>query len=183
MKHRLIARRLTFILFAMLISACTEETTEPTDENTLLYTSFEKNGMFSSDGWKLPAQYDSSTDVPAGGGNFSLLLEASQPPEVYAYIKVPVKTNFNEFKLSFWSKSKGVTSNIYAKAILSLVRNGTILKSRSILIDQIDWRSFSIQDTFNVAEGDSFIVQLSGGMHHLLLLETYFDLCRLYGID
>ena len=47
-----------------------------------------------------PCQSDSSSDVPSGGGNFSLLLEASQPPEVYAHIKVPVKTEFNEFKLT-----------------------------------------------------------------------------------
>ena len=183
MKHILIARPLTFILFVLLISACTEDDpTEPTDENTLLYTSFEQNGMFSADGWKLPAQYESSTDVPAGGGNFSLVLNSSNPPDT-AYIKVPVKTQFNNFKLTFWAKSNGVTSDIYAKAILSLVRNGTILKSQSILIDQIDWRSFSMQDTFNVAEGDSFMVQLSGGMHQLLSLETYFDLCTLYGVD
>ena len=184
MKHRLIARRLTYIFLALLIIGCTEEeTTEPTDENTLLYSSFEENGKFSSDGWTLPTQSDSSSDVPSGGGKFSLVLEASQPPEVFAQIKVPVKTEFNEFKLTFWSKSNGVTSDINAKAILSLVRNGSILKSQSILIDQIDWRSFSMQDTFNVAEGDSFMVQLSGGMHQLLSLETYFDLCILYGVD
>ncbi len=75
MKQELIVRRLSYILFALLIFGCTEETTEPTEENTLLYSSFEKNGMFSSDGWNLPAQFDSSTDVPAGGGNFSLVLE------------------------------------------------------------------------------------------------------------
>lgn len=184
MKHIQNFGRLSYIFLALLIIGCTQDDpTEPTDENTLLYSSFEKNGKFSSDGWTLPAQSDSSADVPAGGGSYSLKLRATAPPEEYASIKVPANINYTVFKLTFWSKSSGVTNDIYAKAILSLVRNGTILKSQSILIDQINWRSFSIQDTFNIAEGDSLMVQLSGGMHQLLPLETYFDLCRLYGID
>ena len=80
MHLKLFTQILLFILFALFIYGCTEEeTTEPTDENTLLYSSFEKNGKFSSDGWSLPALADSSNDVPTGGGNFSLLLDASQP--------------------------------------------------------------------------------------------------------
>ncbi|MCU0331829.1 MAG: hypothetical protein MUE93_00500 [Ignavibacteriaceae bacterium] len=182
MKHILNARRLTFILFALLISSCTEETTEPTDENTLLYTSFEKNGMFSADGWKLPAQYESSTDVPAGGGNFSLVLSASNPPDT-AYIKVPVKTQFNKFKLTIWAYSTGVTSGINGEVILSLVRNGSVNKALNISVDDIIWKSYTIQDTFSVASGDSFMVQLTAGVSQLFPGKTYFDLCRLYGID
>lgn len=180
MKHKIIIGTLSFILLAFLFIACTEdEPTEPTDENTLLYSSFEKNGRFSSEGWTLPAQSDSSTDVPSGGGNFSLLLEASQPPEAYAQIKVPVKTNYNEFKLTFWSKY----SVIEGTAILSLVRNGSVIKSSSILIDDIIWNSYSIQDTFSVAAGDSFMVQLTAGISQLLPGKTYFDLCTLYGVE
>jgi len=182
MKQELIVRRLSYILFALLIFGCTEETTEPTEENTLLYSSFEKNGMFSSDGWKLPAQFDSSTDVPAGGGNFSLVLSASNPPDT-AHIKVPVKTQFNNFKLTFWAKTTGLTSGINGEAILSLVRNGSVIDSSSILVTDIIWKSYSIQDTFSVAAGDSFMVQLTAGVSQLFPGETYFDLCRLYGID
>jgi len=183
MKYKLIARRLSYILIAFLIFGCTEdEPTEPTDENTLLYSSFEKNGNFSADGWKLPAQHDSSTDVPAGGGNFSLLLYASNPPDT-AYIKVPVKTQYNTFKLTFWAKSTGVTSGINGEAILSLVRNGSVIDSSSIQVDGIDWKSYIIQETFSVASGDSFMVQLTAGVSQLLPGSTFFDLCRLYGID
>ena len=183
MKHRLIARRLTYIFLALLIIGCTEEeTTEPTDENTLLYTSFEKNGIFSADGWKLPAQHESSTDVPAGGGNFSLVLSASNPPDP-AYIKVPVKTQFNKFMFTIWAKSTGVTSGIYGEAILSLMRNGSVIDSSSVLVDLNIWKSYTIQDTFSVAAGDSFMVQLSAGVSQLFPGKTYFDLCRLYGID
>ncbi|NWG28205.1 MAG: hypothetical protein HXY48_06685 [Ignavibacteriaceae bacterium] len=168
------------ILFALFIFSCAEEeTTEPTDENLLINTSFEKNGRFSSDGWTLPAQSDSSLDVPSGGGSFSLVLEATQPPEAYAQIKVPVKTEFNEFKLTFWSKY----SVIEGKAILSLLRGGSIIKSTSITVDDIIWKSYSIQDTFSVATGDSFIVQLNAGITQLLPGKTYFDLCKLYGVE
>jgi len=183
MKHILNFRRLSYIFLALLIIGCTQDDpTEPTDENTLLYSSFEKNGKFSSEGWTLPSQSDSSTDVPAGGGNFSLVLEASNPPES-AHIKVPVKTNFNEFKLTFWAKSTGVTSGINGEAILSLVRNGSVIDSSSILVDLNIWKSYTIQDTFSVAAGDSFMVQLTAGISQLLPGKTYFDLCRLYGVD
>ena len=170
----------TSLLFTLFILGCTDdEPTEPTDENTLLYSSFEKDGRFSFDGWTLPVQSDSSTDVPSGGGNFSLLLEASQPPEVYAYIKVPAKTEFTEYKLTIASKYSGIEG----KMILSLVRNGSVIKSSSILIDDIIWESYSIQDTYDVASGDSFMVQLTAGFSQLLPGKTYFDLCTLYGVD
>ena len=180
MSNKTYLKLFTSLLFTLFILGCTDDDpTEPTEENTLLYSSFEKNGNFSSDGWKLPAQYDSSTDVPAGGGNFSLLLEASQPPEVYAHIKVPVKTEFNEYRLTIASKYSGIEG----KMILSLVRNGSVIDSSSVLINNIIWETYSIQDTFSVATGDSFMVQLTAGFSQLLPGKTYFDLCRLYGID
>jgi len=180
MHHKSFTKILVVFLFVLFIYGCTEEeTTEPTDENTLLFSSFEKNGKFSPDGWSLPALADSSNDVPTGGGNFSLLLEASQPPEVYAQIKVPVKTDYNEFKLTFWSKY----SVIEGKVILSLVRNGSVIDSSSIMVDDIIWKSYSIQDTFSVAAGDSFMVQLTAGRTQTFSGKSYFDLCRLYGID
>jgi hypothetical protein len=175
-----ITKIFALILFALIIFSCTEkETTEPTDENLLINTSFEKNGRFSSDGWTLPAQSDSSSDVPSGGGSFSLVLEATQPPEAYAQIKVPVKTEFNEFKLTFWSKF----SVIEGKAILYLLRGGSIIKSTSITVDDIIWKSYSIQDTFSVVTGDSFMVQLTAGITQLLPGKTYFDLCKFYGVE
>lgn len=171
---------LALMLFALFMFSCTEEkTTEPTDENLLINTSFEKNGRFSSEGWTLPVQSDSSSDVPSGGGSFSLVLEATQPPEAYAQIKVPVKTKFNKYKLSFWSKY----SVIEGKAILSLLRSGSIIKSTSITVADIIWQSYSIQDTFSVAAGDSFMVQLTAGITQLLPGKTYFDLCKLYGVE
>ena len=184
MHYKSFTKILVVFLFALFIYGCTEEeTTEPTDENTLLYSSFEKNGKFSSDGWSLPALADSSNDVPTGGGSFSLQLEASQPPETYAYKNVPVKTQFNNYKLTFWAKSSGVTSGINGKAILSLLRNGSVIKSSSILVDDITWKSYSIQDTFSVASGDSFRVELTAGISQLFSGKSYYDLCRLYGID
>lgn len=180
-KLSLIGVVLLFLI--VVLTSCSNDPTEPTDENTLLYTSFEKNGKFSTDGWTLPSLSDSSNDVPTGGGNFSLVLEATEPPEVYAHITVPVKTQYNNYKLTFWSKSTAVTNNVYGKAILSLVRNGSVVQSSSITVEDIVWKSYSIQDTFSVASGDSFLVQLSAGFSQLFAGKTYFDLCTLYGID
>ncbi len=167
-----------FILLAVIYSCNEKETTAPTEENLLVNTSFENNGRFSSDGWTLPAQSDSSSDVPPNGGSFSLVMEAGNPPE-FAYVKVPVKTQFNKFKLTFWSKY----SVVEGKAVLSLIRNGAVIKSMSILVEDIIWKSYAIQDTFTVATGDSFMVQFNGGIAQLFPAQTYFDLCQLQGIE
>jgi hypothetical protein len=57
------------------------------------------------------------------------------------------------------------------------------VKSSSILVDGIIWQSYSILDTFNVAAGDSFMVQFTGGISQLLSGKSYFDLCQLQGIE
>ncbi len=171
---------LPFLFF--LFSCAEENTTEPTEENLLVNTSFEKNGQASDDGWTLPTGSDFSTNVPPNGGSYSLVLEASQPPGIYAFIKVPVKSQYTINKLSFWAFSTGVSSGIFGKAILSLIRNGAELQSKSIQIDAITWQNYSIQDTFNVAAGDSFLVQFSGGVNQLFSAKGYFDLCQLQGI-
>ncbi|MCW8805643.1 MAG: hypothetical protein OQK56_04220 [Ignavibacteriaceae bacterium] len=171
-----------FILLFIICSCNDEEPTAPTEENLLLNTSFENNGTFSTVGWTLPTSSDSSNDVPPNGGNYSLKLQSNAPPEEYAYIKVPVKLQYSIFKLTFWGKSTGVSSNVPGKAVLSLIRNKAEINSQSILVDQISWQSFSIQDTFNVAQGDSFIVKFSGGINQLFSAQAYFDLVQLQGI-
>lgn len=183
MNYKLLKKFFFLFTLILLFYGCVkDETTAPTEENLLINTSFEDNGKFSTAGWSIPASGDSSNDVPPNGGNFSLKLQSNAPPEVYASIKVPVKTQYSINKLTFWSKSTGVTSNIPGKAVLSLIRNQTEIKSRSISIDQISWQTFSIQDTFDVAEGDSFVVKFSGGINQLLSANAYFDLCQLQGI-
>ena len=185
MKFNFVRLLSIFILFTLIIYSCTSEdnSVNPPSGNSLINTSFEKNGYFSTDGWILPAQSDSSKDVPANGGNYSLLLYSNAPPEVFAEIKVPAMTQFSDFRLSLWSKSIGVTNNVYGKAILSLIRNGSVIKSQSVTLDDISWRNYSIEDTFSVAENDSFKVQLSGGVNQILGGSTYFDLCKLEAVE
>ena len=171
-----------FLLVTLLISSCSKEENSvnpPSSGNYLINTSFEKNGFFSADGWTLPSNSDSSSIVPLNGGKYSLLLESVAPPEEFAEIKVPVLTQFNNYTFSFWSYSNGV----YGRAILSLLRNGSIIDSTSISIQEINWYNYTISDTFNVAAGDSFLVQFSGGTSQLLPGKTYFDLCTLEAVE
>lgn len=149
----------------------------------LLLSSFEKNGQPSSDNWSLPTDAKFSNDAPSGGGSYSLELQANAPPEIYAQIKVPVSIDFNNYSLTIWSKSTGVTNNIYGKAILSLLRNGALVQSSSISVDNIIWQSYSIRDSFNIVVGDSFMVQLTAGASQLFSGKTYFDVCKLRAVD
>jgi hypothetical protein len=184
MMYNFSSKLILIVILTLLIFSCNEdEITEPTEENLLINTSFENNGRFSADGWTLSSLSDSSNDVPPNGGNFSLVIDASQPPEVYSSIKVPVKTQYSKNRLSFWSKASGVSSSVYGKAVLTLVRNGAEIQSQSIQIDVIKWQLFTLEDSFSVAEGDSFLVKFSGGISQLLSGKTYFDLCQLQGIE
>jgi len=169
-------------LLLLFISSCSnkENSVNPPNSTIIFSTSFEKSGFFSTEGWTLPFNSDSSADVPADGGKYSLLLNSSAPPEEYAEVKLPVMTQFNDYKLSLWAKSTG---GVYGKAILSLVRNGSVIRSQSIPIDDITWRSYSTEDTFSVAGNDSLMIQLSAGVEQLLPGKTYFDLCKLEAIE
>jgi hypothetical protein len=185
MKIKLFDYFIFSILITFFISGCSEEekSVNPPSGNALINSSFEKNGQPSSDGWTIPSGSKYSNDVPPGGGSYSLELESNQPPEVYAEIMVPVLTQFNNYKLSFWSKSSGVTSGIYGKVILSLLRNGSEVKSISMTLDNIVWSSNILADTFSVALGDSFAVKLSGGVSQILPGKTQFDLCILEAVE
>jgi len=188
MKIKLFNYFIFSILITFFISGCSEEekSVNPPSGNALINSSFEKNGQPSSDGWTIPSGSKYSNDVPPGGGSYSLELESNQPPEVYAEIMVPVLTQFNNYKLSFWSKSSGVSSGIYGKAILSLLRNGSEVKSIGKTLDNpgnIVWSSSTLADTFSVAAGDSFSVKLSGGASQLFPGKTQFDLCILEAVE
>jgi hypothetical protein len=182
MKYELISLFTIFILFALLTSRCTKEenSVNPPSGIAILNTSFEKNGFFSAEGWALPSNSDSSTDAPTEGGKYSLVLESNWGPELYAEIKVPVLTQYNNYKLSFWSKSTG---GVDGRAVLSLLRNGSTIKSQSTTINNSTWRSYTVSDTFSVAQGDSFLVQLSAGINQLFTGYTYFDLCTLEAVE
>lgn len=172
------------VSFTIIMIGCNQEdVVNPPASNILLNTSFEKDGKFSVEGWTLPSSTDSSTDVPPNGGEYSLIIESSQPPEVYAEVKVPVLSNYNRYTLSFWSKSNGVTNNINGKAVLTLLRNSAEVKSVSLTLDNIIWEDHSITDTFSIVADDSFIVRLSGGMSQLFSGKTNFDLCRLEAVE
>lgn len=180
MKIRFYNNNLIFLLLVLFLTGCTdEETTQPPDENTLINTSFEKEGQPYADGWTLPAGAKFSTDTPFNGGSYSLKLESTQAPEQYAYIKVPGKVEYNFYQLTFSAKY----IDVRGRAILSIIRNGSVVKEVSISIDELDWSSYSIADTFNVAVGDSFMVQLTGGIVPFLPGETHFDLCKLQAVE
>lgn len=183
MMHKTVYIFYILLITTILVLGCAEEeTTEPNEDNLLYETSFESNGSFSTDGWTISAASKSSNSTPPGGGSYSLEINATDPPEVFSTFRVAAKTQYSINRLEFWSKASGVSSNVYGKAVLSLVRNGAELQSSSISIDRIDWGTFTLQDTFAVAAGDSFLVKLSGGMNQLLSGKTYFDLIQLQGI-
>jgi hypothetical protein len=146
----------------------------------LLNSSFEQNGQPSSDEWKITSTLPNnfSNDVPDSGGSFSLVLEAGWVGG-FAEIKVPALVQYSNYKLSFWSKY----SAFKGSATLLLLRNGTAIKENSVTVNDIVWGNYSVSDTFSVVQGDSIMVQLSGGYAQLLPGETYFDLCKLEAFE
>jgi hypothetical protein len=182
MNRNNLKKYLILLLFIIFNYGCSEEENpiNPPEGNLIINTSFEKNGQPSSDGWKVTSTLPNnfSNDVPDSGGSFSLVLEAGWVGG-FAEIKVPALVQYSNYKLSFWSKY----SAFKGSATLSLLRNGTAIKENSVTVNDIVWGNYSVSDTFSVVQGDSIMVQLSGGYAQLLPGETYFDLCKLEAFE
>ncbi len=177
----LLIKNITAILFVIVFFGCNQEENPSNPPEGILFfsTTFENNGQPSSDGWTIPSQSKFAIDSPSGGGTYSLSLEANWGSELYAERKSAVMTQYKKYNLTFWSKY----STVKGKAILSLIRDGSVIAERSIQVDEIVWRSYSITDTFSVAAGDSFLVRITGGITQLLPAETNFDLCKLEAFE
>lgn len=168
------------VLLTALIGCKKETITEPSEpQNLIANSSFEINGNQSIDGWifwsNISSTVDFSNDVPASGGNWSVVLAVGDRVGKHLQTKVVAPVGQNRFRLSVWAKAKW-TEPRGNPGFIVLALNGTIRKSLSIQ-DSV-WKHYEAFDTLTTVAGDSMTVKLDAGDAYGIQ-QTYFDLCRL----
>ena len=146
----------------------------------LFYSSFEKNGQPNNNGWfiKDESSANYSTDVPPGGGDYSMCLKVDSigPFRQWAQFSVPASNSNNIYKLSFWSKPQGACgiAHVYIK-----LSDTTGYYSKSKLACDSTWSYYSITDTIQTDENDSLVIILAPDLSWTVDAKAYFDLCKL----
>ena len=186
-------KSIIFLFFwtLLLIIACNNKETndnivepkEPLNE-ILLNSSFEKDGQPFNDGWYIRNESleNYSTDVPENGGQFSLVLKGDTLglPGQAARIILPAIMGNNIYKFSFWSRRQGSWGevNMYIKT-----SDTSGYFTRSALVLDSTWTSYSFIDTIQTDEDDSLVFIIGGEHAWLPDGKVYFDLCKLEKIN
>ena len=177
--------QLLIFLIAVFMMSCAKKNdavTNPTNgSNVFINSSFEINGHPSLQGWMTSdtALVKFSTDVPSGGGFYSIALDAVWAPPLFVKSIVGGLQGTHLYKFSVWSKSEGAGG--WAELILQRP-DSNILRKQIHIIDT-SWTLYAVLDTMNCAPHDSIVVKLAGGFSQLLAGKTYYDLCKLEKLD
>lgn len=180
MKSRVISI-LMVLLFGGMVQGCSKSNpTGPSNGgNLLINPSFEINGSPSLDGWTHlhidTTWFSFSTDVPQGGGTYSIALHAVWAPAYYVGQTVAADSGTHAYEFSVWAKKSGFAGGME----LLLKRSDELLPLKSADIVDTTWTENMIIDTVTAENGDSLLVLVTGGFSQLLAGTTYFDVCDL----
>lgn len=190
MKHHTV-----FIVIGMLsgVSGCNESSSTASgpgsQEELILNGSFEQGGAPSLTGWKQSypdtAFAHFSTDVPAGGGSYSLSLLNTWGPLPDLQATVPAAPGLHHFRLTFYSKETPAIARQFASGIVSIAHKtvDSLVYRKWIGVSDSDWTGYTLLDTILAAQGDSIIVSLAGGQTQWSFGQTLFDLVSFLKLD
>lgn len=177
---------LLIILSSLLLlwncDECSTCTNPPGEEDKILVnTSFEKNGNPSADEWIIsqPPFGNFITDTPSNSGTYSVALEAGNPFGGEATITVKSLTDFDIYKLSFYTKFEKINGT----AGLFFIKDGAVSKENIISVTDTSWTLYSITDTFQTSVADSIRILFRGGTTPIIAGKTFFDLCKLEAVE
>ena len=178
MKKRLLLHLFVLLLFAHLLSRCSDSIIIPENENNLIPNpSFEMNGVSTIAFWFviMPSIVHFTTDTPPNGGNWAITIDVlwGSGNDVISTVIIPEGTHI--YKFSFWSKY----SNMPGYAEILLVAQDSLSQINRTNVDSESWKNYSILDTITSVFGDSLQIKLSGGFSNIAPGKTYFDLCTL----
>lgn len=159
----------------------------PSDSNLLTNGSFEIGGAGSLQGWSAntsdTAFVNFSTDVPPGGGSFSVRLrnEWSFPGTLWQTIVSTAGTH--RYRLSAFGKA--IRSNINAGGDMRIQfkQSGGWISTKSFHFSDTTWTSASLLDTLTTASGDTIAVNLRGNIDQFSFGYVLFDLVKLEKLD
>jgi len=182
--HTLLSVFLASVLLALEGCNKSEETVvnPPSDSNLIVNGSFEAHGVPSLEGWTRAADDTSfinfSTDVPAGGGSFSVRLKNEWTfPGTISY-NVVTRAGTHRYRLSAWAKA--IRLGLFAggeMAILVKTPEGLAFRKQLHFSDS-NWISGSLLDTMTTVSPDTVVIMLRGNIDQWSYGYVLFDLCR-----
>jgi hypothetical protein len=145
----------------------------PDTFNLISNSSFEFDGSESFIGWDIfHASPVTLSDVPPGGGYYSLFMLGGWVPAVY-YIETsfPSPIGSNEYRLSYYGKEWGSVE-------LFLKKPDTLIFCKGLFTHDTNWTCYSVLDTLNTYSGDTLVVRVIAQGSEFPR-ECHFDLCKL----
>jgi hypothetical protein len=121
-----------------------------------------------------------STDIPPGGGKYSLAFTTVWGPACRVSAIVQASPGTHQYRASIWAKSVGIGGSIrlYFKPA-----NSPWFFQKSLMVTDTVWTAYSMVDSLTASVGDSVVVAISGGISEFLSGTTYYDLCKLEILD
>lgn len=180
-----------FIILIVVGFGCKDNGTGPTTIINLIPNStFESNGIPSLNGWYEWNESDTSivdfsSDVPSGGGGFSVRFQARQYapcPNNSVYAKVTTSSGNHRYRLSVYGKRNGVGGSIsvYVGYPPCEVDHDHFV---TVPITDTVWTLYSFSDTLRTVSTDTIYVLLFGGGTEITDGTTFFNTCKFEKLD
>ncbi|MDI6802828.1 MAG: hypothetical protein QME58_03145 [Bacteroidota bacterium] len=171
-----------FLLILIVVLSCKNMTTEPTEVNLLINSTFELNGDSSLYGWivSYPSVVQFSNDVPSYGSGRSIIFQSwgKSPPlsnSIFAMIPAPAGTHI--YRLSIFGKKSGVVGGwVYIGRNLRSAATAEHYSSISV-VDSV-WTFYSKIDTLTTDVRDTLFVVITGGSSCTEWGSTHFNTCK-----
>ncbi|MFI5171797.1 MAG: carbohydrate binding domain-containing protein [Chitinophagales bacterium] len=168
---------LSLIISGVLISCKKDDV--PLDGALITNGSFEDGNNFSTDGW-LTSNTSSNTNVPAGGGQFSLKISPmTSPSEGFASYTIEGLEGTKILNLSCYINSFDNWPGSISLKKINTDNITTIIAT--IASDENSWLQKTLEVTATFSTGDKLIVYLSAGSTEVPVASQYvlFDLVEL----
>lgn len=154
------------------------------DENLLVNSSFETLGMPSLNGWFVSdtSEVHFAEEAPPSGGCWSVAINPGWVPTMYSIsTTIAAPEGSHRYELSFWTKSW----DTWGMARIILKRPDTLAVRKYTAFSDTTWSTYSLVDTLSTDQGDSLVIELSGGMEEVSTVwsKTFYDLVRLEKLD
>jgi hypothetical protein len=154
-------------------------------QNLVFNSGFEINGQSSFAGWQyvngLCCLNPFSTDVPPGGGLYSLkLVPVWLPGEGAAETYITGLNCTKTFQLKFFAKTTNVNQLSYASLYIKSNPASPLITQT---VNSSSWQGYILNSAvITVHPADTLVVKLSAGSTEVAAWETFFDKVELYKI-
>jgi hypothetical protein len=147
--------------------------------NLISNSSFESNGSPSLHGWTASdtSLVHFSTDVPPGGGSYSVVVQpGADPLEGAVYTTIGALPGTHIYQLFVWAKAVHWAGDVYVDH-LKLNPPATPVLFPGPIIQDTAWVMYAANDTITANAGDSLTIGLEAGSGTAPSSKILFDRC------